>query len=110
MSTLSTLKTVARLGLLPIRGETHAQRLEDFYRGQAQDYDAFRRRLLHGRHTLIGALPLDAGDVWCDLGAGTGEVAWDGCDGSGRRVPRGAYFVRVRGDAASVLRRVWVLP
>ena len=44
------------------------------------------------------------------LGAGTGEVAWDGCDGSGRRVPRGAYFVRVRGDAASVLRRVWVLP
>jgi hypothetical protein len=44
------------------------------------------------------------------LGSGAGTIAWDGRDASGRRVPRGMYFVRVRGDATSELRRVWVLP
>jgi chitodextrinase len=44
------------------------------------------------------------------LGRGAGAIAWDGRDASGQRVPRGMYFVRVRGNAASELRRVWVLP
>jgi hypothetical protein len=44
------------------------------------------------------------------LGRGVGAIAWDGRDASGQRVPRGMYFVRVRGNATSELRRVWVLP
>ncbi len=57
----------------PIRGATHEERLESFYRGQAGGYDAFRRRLLHGRRELIDAMPIPQGGVWCDMGAGTGE-------------------------------------
>jgi hypothetical protein len=44
------------------------------------------------------------------LGRGVGAIAWDGRDASGRRVPHGIYFVRVRGNDTSELRRVWVLP
>ncbi len=44
------------------------------------------------------------------LGPGAGTIAWDGRDASGRRVPRGMYFIRVRGNETSELRRVWVLP
>lgn len=61
------------MSLLPIRGATHEQRLESFYRRQAEDYDTFRQRLLHGRCEMIASLPTAAGGVWCDMGAGTGE-------------------------------------
>jgi hypothetical protein len=44
------------------------------------------------------------------FGPGVGTVAWDGRDASGRRVPRGIYFVRMRGNDTTQLRRVWVLP
>lgn len=55
------------------RGQTHQERLEHFYQGQAAGYDAFRRRLLHGRSEMIRALPFPENGVWVDLGAGTGE-------------------------------------
>jgi S-adenosylmethionine-diacylgycerolhomoserine-N-methlytransferase len=70
---LAALKTLYHLSVSPIRGDDHAQRLESFYRGQANDYDAFRKRLLHGRRSLIERLPMRAGDVWTDIGCGTGE-------------------------------------
>ena len=73
MNSLATLKTLVQLSLLPIRGTTHEQRLESFYRNQAGNYDAFRKRLLHGRRELMAAVPASAGSVWCDMGAGTGE-------------------------------------
>lgn len=57
------------------RGKTHEERLENFYSGQAAGYDAFRKRLLHGREELFTALPAMPGGVWVDLGAGTGENA-----------------------------------
>lgn len=57
------------------RGRTHEERLENFYSGQADGYDAFRKRMLHGREELFTALPAPAGGVWVDLGAGTGENA-----------------------------------
>ncbi|GIX03477.1 MAG: ubiquinone/menaquinone biosynthesis methyltransferase [Planctomycetaceae bacterium] len=57
------------------RGRTHEERLEHFYRGQAAGYDAFRRRLLHGREELFRQLPAITGGIWVDLGAGTGENA-----------------------------------
>lgn len=51
----------------------HAERLEGFYGGQAEHYDRFRERLLHGRDALLAALPLPPGGVLVELGAGTGR-------------------------------------
>lgn len=81
-------------------GNTHEERLESFYKGQAGGYDAFRRRLLHGREDLFAHLPAAPGGVWVDLGAGTGENAerW------GERLPQfsQAYLV----DLSSSLLKV----
>lgn len=57
---------------LPRTGSA-AERLQAFYAPQACRYDAFRRRLLHGREELIRRLPARAGDVVVELGCGTGE-------------------------------------
>ena len=56
-------------------GNTHEERLESFYKGQAGGYDSFRRRLLHGREDLFQQLPAVEGGVWMDLGSGTVENA-----------------------------------
>jgi S-adenosylmethionine-diacylgycerolhomoserine-N-methlytransferase len=55
------------------RSGTAAERLQAFYAPQAARYDAFRRRLLHGREELIRGLPVGPGDVVVELGCGTGE-------------------------------------
>ncbi|MEW5770957.1 MAG: class I SAM-dependent methyltransferase [Pseudomonadota bacterium] len=54
------------------RGGSHAERLADFYAPQAERYDAFRARLLHGRETLIRALDVRPGMRVVELGCGTG--------------------------------------
>ena len=56
----------------PRRG-TLAERLEAFYGPQAEHYDAFRERLLHGRSELMGRLDPRPGDHVVELGAGTGR-------------------------------------
>lgn len=63
----------------PIQGESHQERLEDYYQGQAANYDAFRKRLLQGREQLYQALMEDALKsetnsklTWLDMGGGTG--------------------------------------
>lgn len=73
MSIAIELRTLYHLALGRVRGETHAERLESFYRGQAADYDAFRRRLLHGREELYTALEAPHDGVWIDFGGGTGS-------------------------------------
>jgi S-adenosylmethionine-diacylgycerolhomoserine-N-methlytransferase len=55
------------------RAGDHAQRMERFYAPQAQGYDAFRERLLHGRRELIERLPATAGSRVIELGGGTGR-------------------------------------
>lgn len=72
MSFVSDLKVLYHLVASPIRGNTHQQRLESFYKGQAKDYDDFRKRLLQGRQDLWNSLPKPAGGVWMDMGGGTG--------------------------------------
>ncbi|QEG41704.1 class I SAM-dependent methyltransferase [Roseimaritima ulvae] len=67
------LRTLWHLLFHRVRGETHAERLESFYTGQAEGYDNFRSRLLHGRKELIEQIPFVPEAVWVDLGAGTGE-------------------------------------
>ncbi|NER87303.1 class I SAM-dependent methyltransferase [Moorena sp. SIO3A2] len=71
---ISDLKTVYHLAK-PIRGDSHQERLENFYRTQSTDYDRFRRRLLKGREELYQSLADgdSNGSVWVDFGGGTGS-------------------------------------
>ena len=73
MGLLADLGTLYHLAVKPVRGTSHAARLESFYGGQATHYDRLRRRLLQGRRALWDALPAPADGVWVDLGGGTGR-------------------------------------
>ncbi|MDO4629703.1 MAG: class I SAM-dependent methyltransferase [Planctomycetia bacterium] len=53
-------------------GESHAERLNDFYSGQAEGYDDFRRRLLLGRKEMMQAAATQKEAIWVDMGGGTG--------------------------------------
>ena len=55
------------------KGGSHAANLQTFYAPQAERYDAFRARLLHGRKELITQLKLQAGSHVVELGCGTGS-------------------------------------
>lgn len=72
-SRIAELRTLWRL-LRGGRGgdRDHGQRMEAFYADQAADYDAFRRRLLTGRESLLSRLEVAPGAVLVDLGGGTG--------------------------------------
>lgn len=50
-----------------------AKRLQSLYAPQADQYDAYRERLLHGRRDLIEMLHLPSGARIAELGAGTGR-------------------------------------
>eukprot|EP00242_Pyramimonas_sp_CCMP2087_P006097 CAMPEP_0198198760 /NCGR_PEP_ID=MMETSP1445-20131203/2159_1 /TAXON_ID=36898 /ORGANISM="Pyramimonas sp., Strain CCMP2087" /LENGTH=177 /DNA_ID=CAMNT_0043868397 /DNA_START=162 /DNA_END=692 /DNA_ORIENTATION=+ len=56
-----------------IKGSTHQEQLESFYKTQAHLYDSYRCRMLHGRKPLVQSMPASSGDVWVDLGGGTGS-------------------------------------
>jgi S-adenosylmethionine-diacylgycerolhomoserine-N-methlytransferase len=69
---LNDLKILYHLAVKPVRGDDHAARMESFYAGQASAYDKFRQRLLPGRDEMLRALGELRGDVWVDMGGGTG--------------------------------------
>jgi S-adenosylmethionine-diacylgycerolhomoserine-N-methlytransferase len=69
------LKTLWRMARGARGGGSHAERLERFYRPQAESYDAFRERLLQGRSELIELLAPPEGALIVELGAGTGNNA-----------------------------------
>ena len=73
MAFFSDMKVLYHMLVKPVRGDSHAERMESFYGGQADAYDDFRRRLLKGREELWSALPKPAGGVWVDMGGGTGS-------------------------------------
>jgi S-adenosylmethionine-diacylgycerolhomoserine-N-methlytransferase len=52
---------------------THAERLERFYRPQAEHYESFRARLLHGRRELVERVAPPPGGTLIELGGGTGS-------------------------------------
>jgi S-adenosylmethionine-diacylgycerolhomoserine-N-methlytransferase len=72
MSVASDFKILRHMVFGRIRGATHRERLESYYRDQAAGYDDFRRRLLPGRAELFAALDVPAGGRWVDMGGGTG--------------------------------------
>ena len=71
MGFASDMKILYHMLLKPVRGDSHAERMESFYGDQAEGYDDFRKRLLKGREELWQQLPKDEG-IWVDLGGGTG--------------------------------------
>ncbi len=73
MSILRDASILLQLAKGMPREGSHADRLRRFYAPQAQHYDAFRERLLHGRRELIARLPLGPGARVVELGAGTGR-------------------------------------
>jgi S-adenosylmethionine-diacylgycerolhomoserine-N-methlytransferase len=73
MGLASDLRTIYNLTCKRVCGDTHQERLEAFYHTQADGYDDFRRRLLHGREEMMQALELPAGGRLLDLGGGTGS-------------------------------------
>lgn len=73
MPLAADLKLLYKLALAPIRGASHAERLESFYREQADHYDRSRAGLLHGRRELMELLPVPDAGVWVEMGGGTGE-------------------------------------
>jgi S-adenosylmethionine-diacylgycerolhomoserine-N-methlytransferase len=78
----------SRVLLQMLRGQsregTAAERLQSFYAPQANRYDAFRARLLHGREELIDRLTIPPEGVVVELGGGTGS----NIDRFGRRMQR----------------------
>src|SRR5262245_22691783 len=103
MSLVADLQILWQLALAPVRGKSHAERTECFYRNQASGYDDFRKRLLHGRAELIDVLPLPDGSVWLDMGGGTGtnlELARDRL-----KACRQVYVVDVAPSLLQVTRR-----
>ena len=74
MGWLQSLHLLTQFVSRPIRGVTHADRLESFYGYQAQQYDDFRKPFLRGRDELAARLPFTPGTRWCDLGCGTGYM------------------------------------
>ncbi|MCL2349714.1 MAG: class I SAM-dependent methyltransferase [Planctomycetaceae bacterium] len=78
MGLFSDLKVLYHMAVRPVRGKDHATRMENFYGGQAADYDDFRKRLLRGREELWSRLGvndggINDGEVWLDMGGGTGS-------------------------------------
>src|SRR5262245_38296591 len=72
MGFASDLKILYHLALKPVRGNDHAARMENFYAGQAEAYDDFRKRLLKGRQDLGNLNPPPPDVTWLDMGGGTG--------------------------------------
>ena len=75
MGLTSDLRVLYKLAFTRVRGATHGERLEAFYRAQAGDYDSFRRKLLHGREEMMAALEIPEGGRMLDVGGGTGYNA-----------------------------------
>jgi len=66
-------RVLMRLARGQPRSGSHAERLTAFYAPQAERYDAFRARLLHGREDMLAALDVRPGMQVVELGCGTGR-------------------------------------
>jgi S-adenosylmethionine-diacylgycerolhomoserine-N-methlytransferase len=73
MALLADLRVLYHLVLKPVRGKSHADRMESFYSGQAEAYDDFRKRLLQGRQELYDQIDVPEDGVWVEMGGGTGS-------------------------------------
>lgn len=56
MGRLSDLRILYHMVFKRGRGKNHAERLDNFYAGQAKGYDDFRKRMLKGRSEMMNAV------------------------------------------------------
>ena len=70
---LADLRIVYHLLFARATTDDHGARLEAFYSRQADAYDDFRRRLLHGREEMMRTLDIPQGSSLLDIGRGTGS-------------------------------------
>lgn len=73
MNLLADARTLLQLARGRAAHGSHVERLQAFYGPQAEHYDAFRERLLHGREDLIHRLAPAPGARVVELGGGTGR-------------------------------------
>ncbi|MBY0232785.1 MAG: class I SAM-dependent methyltransferase [Gemmataceae bacterium] len=73
MGIASDLKMLYHIAFAKVGGKTHRERLDSFYAAQAEGYDDFRKRLLHGREEMMRSLPIPADGTLLDMGGGTGS-------------------------------------
>jgi S-adenosylmethionine-diacylgycerolhomoserine-N-methlytransferase len=69
----SDLQVLKSMIFADVKGDTQQERLESFYVTQADLYDSYRCRMLHGRFPMIQAMPAPKNGVWVDMGGGTGS-------------------------------------
>ena len=69
----SDLRVLKAMFMADVKGDTQQERLESFYLTQADVYDSYRFRMLHGRLPMIKSMPAPKDGVWVDLGGGTGS-------------------------------------
>ena len=68
----SDLSILFQLVFHRCREQDLKERLDGFYSKQADKYDSFRNRFLHGREDLWKELPVPEGGIWIDVGGGIG--------------------------------------
>ncbi len=73
MGLASDLRVLYHLAFTRAKGDSHGDRLEAFYGNQKEDYDDFRKRLLHGREEMMAGLDVSDGGRLLDMGGGTGS-------------------------------------
>lgn len=75
MSFLGDMRVIWRMAFHRGKSADLKTRLEEFYSGQSADYDSFRKRLLHGRETLMAQLAslVPENATLLDMGGGTGH-------------------------------------
>ena len=69
----SDLQVLKSMMFADVKGGTQQERLESFYVSQADLYDSYRHRMLHGRWPMITNMPAPKDGIWVDLGGGTGS-------------------------------------
>jgi S-adenosylmethionine-diacylgycerolhomoserine-N-methlytransferase len=73
MGLAADLRILYHMAVAPLTTGSLAERLDALYRHQADDFDDFRRRLLHGREEMMRGLEVPAGGRLLDMGGGTGS-------------------------------------
>jgi S-adenosylmethionine-diacylgycerolhomoserine-N-methlytransferase len=103
MSLTGHLKTLYQVTMRPVRGKDHGSRMENFYGGQAEAYDDFRRKMLKGREKLYQSIDVPKDGVWIDMGGGTAS----NLEYLGERIHdlRKVYVVDLAGSMLEIARR-----
>lgn len=73
MSFIAEVKTLRRIMFHKSSSSNHQERINSFYSDQAEDYDRFREKLLHGRQDFYQSIDIKENDIWIEMGGGTGR-------------------------------------